>query len=535
MPQFNAARDDKVAQVGGVAGNMIKRVCTVAWTLTGLCAFVMFAGMTEKGDIDKSFGLIAHDLLPQILPGLIGIFIASMLAAVMSSCDSFMICCSGLFTHNVYRPLIAKNKSERHYVNVGRVVGALTVAGGVGFAYAFESVVHGLEIFWKISAMMGIAFWVGLFWRRATATGAWAATLLAFAALLFTSNVGPWSFTKRVANEWQCDLPTESAHDLNTRTISSVVRQVFSAEGLKLPAEAVRMIDENGHRWTIESAAVWCVVLKYGDVLEVYEPADAVDLPVDLKEKLDGRDIKAVREAFAGAGIELAEETSVTVDEKGRRWYVRDGAQWYILRSQSKGLSAYEHSLRSELPLDLRSELNTRTLSENLRAVLGMRGLAVSDTATLDIEKKGEKWLIQDGSRWYSVFKEGDRFGVYADALPGWLLYRGKLKLPWQMIFYLSIGLVAMVVFSLLTRPPAADRLDRFYAVMRTPVQPGEVITEPVSLPAGAEPAPQRKLFDHPDWEIQVPTRRGWIGFFVTWLVVLAIIAGVWYLVRIGA
>ena len=535
MPQFNAARDDKVAQVGGVVGNMIKRVCTVAWTLTGLCAFVMFAGMTEKGDIDKSFGLIAHDLLPQILPGLIGIFIASMLAAVMSSCDSFMICCSGLFTHNVYRPLIAPNKSERHYVNVGRVVGALTVTGGIAFAYAFESVVHGLEIFWKISAMMGIAFWAGLFWRRATTAGAWAATLLAFAALLFTSNVGPWSFTKQVANRWQCDLPAETAHDLNTRTISPSVHEAFSGRGLTLPPEAVRMIDENGHRWTIEGATAWYVVLKHGDVLEVHEPGSATRLAVELSEKLDTRDVGAVREAFAGAGIEFAEETSITVDEKGRRWYIRDGERWYIVRRDSTSLTGYDHTLHGELPLELRTDLNTRSLSEELRAALIGQGLVLSDAATLDIEKKGEKWLVRDQERWYSVFKDGDRFGVYADALPAWLLYRAELKLPWQMIFYLSVGLVAVIVFSLMTRPPARDRLDRFYEVMRTPVQPGEVITEPVTLPAGAEPAEQRKLFDHPDWEIQMPTRRGWIGFFVTWLVVFAIIAGVWWLVRIGA
>jgi len=535
MPQFNASRDDKIAQIGGVAGNMIKRVCTVAWTLTGLCVFVMFAGMTEKGDIDKSFGLIAHELLPQILPGLIGIFIASMLAAVMSSCDSFMICCSGLFTHNVYRPLIAPNKSERHYVNVGRVVGALTVAGGVGFAYAFESVVHGLEIFWKISAMMGIAFWAGLFWRRATTAGAWAATLLAFAALLFTSNVGPWSFTKQVANRWQCDLTAEIAHSLNTRSLSPAVREALSGQGLMLPPEVVRMIDENGHRWTIEGAGAWYTVLKHGDILEVYEPALAIGLPADLTEKLDTRNLKDVREVFAGAGVELAEDALIAIDEKGRRWHVHDHERWYVVRGDSNDLRAYDHSLRCELPLELRGDLNARTLSGKLRAALVEQGLAVSEAATLDIEKKGKKWLIQDEARSYSIFKEGDQFGVYADTLPDWLLYRAELRLPWQMIFYLSVGLVAMVVFSLLTRPPAPDRLDRFYAVMRTPVQPDEVIPEPVSLPAGAEPAPQRKLFDHPDWEIQVPTRRGWVGFFVTWLVVLVIVAGVWLLVRIGA
>jgi hypothetical protein len=45
-----------------------------------------------------------------------------------------------------------------------------------------------------VSAMMGISFWAGLFWRRATVAAAWAATLVSFTMLVFTSKVafGDW-------------------------------------------------------------------------------------------------------------------------------------------------------------------------------------------------------------------------------------------------------------------------------------------------------------------------------------------------------
>ncbi len=325
VPQFNSARDDRTAQWAGVTGNMIKRFCTVAWTLLGMCAFVMFAGMTADDKVDQSFGLLANELLPKIAPGLIGIFIASLLAAVMSSCDSFMICSSGLFTQNLYKPYISPGRTEYHYLTVGRIAAAVIVAGGVYFAYAFESVVQGLEIFWKISAMMGIAFWMGMFWRRVTSAGAWAGTLASFAVLLATGRIAFGSFVL-----W----------DFNAQ---------FAAE------------------------------------------------------------------------------------------------------------------------------------------------------------------------------------------LPAWMLYDGKLSLPIQMLMYLSTGLVALVVVSLITARPAREKLDRFYAVLRTPVQSGEVIDEPVALPANVEPAPNRKLIPLRDWEIQMPTARGWIGFFVTWAAVGAIIALVVYLVNIGA
>ncbi len=56
------------------------------------------------------------------------------------------------------------------------------LADGVPFAYWLPGIVARLEIFEKISAMMGIAFWLGLFWRRTTVAWAWAATLLSFFA-----------------------------------------------------------------------------------------------------------------------------------------------------------------------------------------------------------------------------------------------------------------------------------------------------------------------------------------------------------------
>jgi Na+/proline symporter len=160
-------------------------------------------------DVDHIYGLMAHDLMPKIAPGLVGLFIASMLASVMSSCDAFMVASSGLFTRNIYQKFLVPHKPDAHYVLIGRVVSVLIVLGGIFFAFTLGSVVQMLEIFWKIAAMMGIAFWVGLFWRRATVAGAWVGTLVSFATLLFTSKIAfkanaaeyvLWDFNKHFAD-----------------------------------------------------------------------------------------------------------------------------------------------------------------------------------------------------------------------------------------------------------------------------------------------------------------------------------------------
>lgn len=187
---------------GVTGGNLIKRVCTIAWVLTGMVAIGLYAGQGVHADF--VYGKMAGELLPTVAPGLVGLFVASLLASVMSSCDAFMVTSSALFTQNLYRRYLVADRPDLHYLRVGRLVSLLVVVAGIVFAFTLESVVRGLEVFWSMQAMMGIAFWVGLFWRKATPAGAWWATLVSFAVWLGTSKlvilgVELWDFNARFA------------------------------------------------------------------------------------------------------------------------------------------------------------------------------------------------------------------------------------------------------------------------------------------------------------------------------------------------
>ena len=109
--------------------------------------------------------------------------------------------------------------------------------------------------------------------------------------------------------------------------------------------------------------------------------------------------------------------------------------------------------------------------------------------------------------------------------LPGFLLNDAVISLPWQMICYLTVGLVTMIVVSLFTRPVAKEQLDSFYTCLRTPIGTDEPETEPFTLPPGTEPAPRQVWFDHPDFEIPKPTPVDIIGFFAGWAGVGLLIA----------
>jgi Na+/proline symporter len=190
---------------------------------------------------------MARDLLPGIAPGLIGLFIACMLASVMSTCDSLMVVASALFTENIYKKFFVIGQADKHYTLIGRIASALVVISGIFVAFNLQSVVDGLEFYWMVSALMGIAFWAGLFWRRATAAGAWAATLASLGVFLFTSTnpLGiPWDFNAHFADKLPAFMLWEDSLYLPWQmsiylSVGFVVLVVVSLLTKKAPSESL--------------------------------------------------------------------------------------------------------------------------------------------------------------------------------------------------------------------------------------------------------------------------------------------------------
>jgi len=173
IPISVACKTEMDSRIGVTYGTYVKRVCTAAWAFTGLTAIVMFPNLENP---DHAFGALARVLLPA---GLVGLLLASVLAAVQSSCDAFMVTASGIFTRNIYKTYFVKEAKEAHYLKIGRIFSLIVVAGGLSFAFFLPGVIKALELFWQIPALMGIPFWLGIFWRRANPISAWVSFLSA--------------------------------------------------------------------------------------------------------------------------------------------------------------------------------------------------------------------------------------------------------------------------------------------------------------------------------------------------------------------
>ncbi len=104
MEMGGSGKTELEGRVGFTYGNIIKRFCTIAWAFIGVGAIALYP---DFSDPELIFGQATRDLLPV---GLVGVMLASMIAAVMSSCDSFMVDGSALFVENIYRPLARERR-----------------------------------------------------------------------------------------------------------------------------------------------------------------------------------------------------------------------------------------------------------------------------------------------------------------------------------------------------------------------------------------------------------------------------------------
>jgi SSS family solute:Na+ symporter len=165
-----SAKGEYECRFGFVAGCFMKRFVTVFWGFFAIMAIVLYLNKVKNPDL--VWGYATLDLLGPLNMGLVGLMIACLMAALMSTADCLMITCSSLITHNIYRPMVA-NKSEKHYVLVGMIIGGLVVIGSALIATQFDNILQILKFAWEINVMVAASFWLGMKWRRATKKAAW--------------------------------------------------------------------------------------------------------------------------------------------------------------------------------------------------------------------------------------------------------------------------------------------------------------------------------------------------------------------------
>jgi Na+/proline symporter len=174
-------KDERTCRRGMFYGNFVKRVCTVGWALVGLIVAAMVAqGHAPLADPEDAFGFACRQLL---FPGALGLMIASILAANMSTCSAFLVDSGALFTEGLYRKRLVPGRPDGHYLWVGRVSGlAITILGVLYALFLIRSVLYTFLLTETMATFVGISVLGGILWPRANRWGALASLVCALAA-----------------------------------------------------------------------------------------------------------------------------------------------------------------------------------------------------------------------------------------------------------------------------------------------------------------------------------------------------------------
>ena len=168
------AKNEKDARIGLVTGNFIKRFCTIGWVITALIVLTLFGSDTALlADADMAWGVATKELLGPLGIGLVGLMLACLLAALMSSVDCYMLVCSALVVRNVYVPFINPDAGEKECLKLGRIAGGIVVLGAVVISVTMLDMFKQLQLTWIVPMTFAALFWVGMYWRRATTRAGW--------------------------------------------------------------------------------------------------------------------------------------------------------------------------------------------------------------------------------------------------------------------------------------------------------------------------------------------------------------------------
>jgi Na+/proline symporter len=157
------------------------------WILVALASILVYP---ELSDIQAALphvdpALIGHDMAyPAMLrflpPGMLGLMVAGLLAAYVSTISTHLNWGTSYLVHDLYRRFLKPGASERHYVGVGRLVTALLMVLAALLTYVLDTARASFELLLSIGAGTGLLYLLRWFWWRINAWSEIAAMLSSF-------------------------------------------------------------------------------------------------------------------------------------------------------------------------------------------------------------------------------------------------------------------------------------------------------------------------------------------------------------------
>jgi SSS family solute:Na+ symporter len=180
-----AARSDSDANLGIIAAGFLKLLIPFFAIAPGVAAFYLFREKMPGRTISPD--AVFPELVMYVIPagyGLVGIIGAGLIGAILSSIDSMMNSAATIVTMDIYQKYMNPNATDKQLIRAGRIsiIGFVLLATLLALFIMdpnsdenfFLQIVNYQNY---LTPGILVAFFMGMFWKRGTATGAFCAII----------------------------------------------------------------------------------------------------------------------------------------------------------------------------------------------------------------------------------------------------------------------------------------------------------------------------------------------------------------------
>jgi len=180
------------------------------WILIALASLIIYPDLNaiQAAFPQMDAGIIRDDLaypaMMTLLPaGAIGLVVASLIAAFMSTISSHLNWGSSYVVHDFYHRFIHPEASEKRLVSVGRISTVLLMVFSALFALVLSNALQAFQILLQIGAGTGLLFILRWFWYRVNAYSELTAMIVSFILAIYFQVVHTAVGFSSIANDLQ--------------------------------------------------------------------------------------------------------------------------------------------------------------------------------------------------------------------------------------------------------------------------------------------------------------------------------------------
>jgi solute:Na+ symporter, SSS family len=187
----------------------------------------------EEGKSTINFNQTIPYMLVHYLPqGVLGLGITALIASFMSGMAGNVTAFNTVWTYDIYQSYIAPNKSDNHYLWMGRMATIFGTVVSMGAAYVaaqFNNIMDFLQlIFSFVNAPLFATLALGMFWKRTNAKAAFTGLVTGTAvALIHFGLTAPKGATTLLKGAWLGvkinEYPSEMALNFWTAIVAFIV------------------------------------------------------------------------------------------------------------------------------------------------------------------------------------------------------------------------------------------------------------------------------------------------------------------------